>query len=172
MLSWVVLDRAIRLATAHERLAPLQRGMTERDTRTTRSCIGGWNAERGAFMQNYDDTVLESSRLRTSRVGSIAPQDPMWLTTFRATDDELVSDSHVSRYNPGRIPDGPRGPEGTLSFLCMYVDALARSGRLEDARLTAEKMLTDANHVGLFCEEIGNSGEQLTTSRRHSPISP
>jgi len=43
----------------------------------------------------------------------------------------------------------------------MYVDALARAGRLEDARLTFEKMLTYANHVGLFAEEIGPSGEQL-----------
>jgi pentatricopeptide repeat protein len=42
-----------------------------------------------------------------------------------------------------------------------YVDALARSGRLDDARLTFEKMLTYANHVGLYAEEIGLSGEQL-----------
>ena len=41
------------------------------------------------------------------------------------------------------------------------VDAMARSGRLEDARLTFEKMLTYANHVGLFAEEIGPTGEQL-----------
>jgi pentatricopeptide repeat protein len=43
----------------------------------------------------------------------------------------------------------------------MYVDALAQAGRLEDARLTFEKMLTYANHLGLFSEEIGNTGEQL-----------
>jgi GH15 family glucan-1,4-alpha-glucosidase len=59
-------------------------------------------------------------------------------------------------------PDGLQGEEGTFS-LCtfFYVDALARSGRLEDARLTFEKMLTYANHVGLFAEEIGLTGEQL-----------
>jgi pentatricopeptide repeat protein len=77
-------------------------------------------------------------------------------------DDELVSDSLVYRYNPSASPDGLRGSEGTFS-LCtfMYVDALAQAGRLEDARLTFEKMLTYANHLGLFAEEIGNTGEQL-----------
>jgi pentatricopeptide repeat protein len=42
-----------------------------------------------------------------------------------------------------------------------YVDALARAGRLEDARLTFEKMLTYANHLGLYAEEIAATGEQL-----------
>ena len=32
---------------------------------------------------------------------------------------------------------------------------------MEEARLTFEKMLTYANHVGLFAEEIGLTGEQL-----------
>jgi pentatricopeptide repeat protein len=41
------------------------------------------------------------------------------------------------------------------------VDALGRAGRLDDARLTFEKMLTYANHVGLYSEEIGLTGEQL-----------
>jgi hypothetical protein len=43
----------------------------------------------------------------------------------------------------------------------MYVDALASSGRLEDARLTFEKMLTYANHLGLYSEEIAPNGEQI-----------
>jgi GH15 family glucan-1,4-alpha-glucosidase len=42
-----------------------------------------------------------------------------------------------------------------------YVDALARAGRLEDASLTFEKMHTYANHLGLYFEEIGLTGEQL-----------
>jgi GH15 family glucan-1,4-alpha-glucosidase len=41
------------------------------------------------------------------------------------------------------------------------VDALARSGRLEQARLTLEKMFTYANHLGLYAEEVGLTGEQL-----------
>ena len=34
-------------------------------------------------------------------------------------------------------------------------------GRLDEARLIFEKMLTYANHLGLYAEEIGPTGEQL-----------
>jgi GH15 family glucan-1,4-alpha-glucosidase len=77
-------------------------------------------------------------------------------------DAELVSDSLVYRYDPSASPDGLRGSEGTFS-LCtfLYVDALSRAGRVDDARLTFEKMLTYANHLGLYSEEIAPTGEQI-----------
>jgi GH15 family glucan-1,4-alpha-glucosidase len=95
-------------------------------------------------------------------MGFVAPLDPLWLSTLDAMNRELVSDSLVYRYNPSASPDGLRGHEGTFSLCTFwYVDALARSGRLEDAALTFEKMHTYANHLGLFSEEIGQTGEQL-----------
>jgi GH15 family glucan-1,4-alpha-glucosidase len=162
VMSWVAFDRAIRLATSHGRPAPLERWTAERDAIYQQVMTKGWNAERGAFVQQYEDTVLDSSLLRMSSVGFVTPQDPMWLTTLRAMDSELVTDSLVYRYDPGASPDGLQGSEGTFS-LCtfMYVDALARAGRLEEARLTFDKMLTYSNHLGLFSEEIGPTGEQL-----------
>jgi pentatricopeptide repeat protein len=55
-----------------------------------------------------------------------------------------------------------RGSEGTFSLCTGWcVDALTRSGRLDEARLTFEKMLTYGNRLGLFSEEIGITGEQL-----------
>ena len=95
-------------------------------------------------------------------VGFVAPNDPMWLSTLTAMDEELVSDSLVYRYDPAASPDGLRGSEGTFSMCTFwYVDALARSGRLREARIVFEKMLTYGNHLGLFSEEIGPTGEQL-----------
>jgi pentatricopeptide repeat protein len=162
VMSWVAFDRVIRLAASHGRPAPLERWIGQRDAIYDQVMTKGWNAERQAFVQHYQDKVLDSSLLRMSSVGFIAPQDPMWLSTLRAMDSELVTDSLVYRYDPGASPDGLRGSEGTFS-LCtfMYIDALARAGRTEDARLTFDKMLTYANHVGLFSEEIGATGEQL-----------
>jgi GH15 family glucan-1,4-alpha-glucosidase len=162
VMSWVAFDRAIRLATALGRPAPLDRWASQRDALYTQVMERGWDAGRGAFVQHYDDQVLDSSLLRMPIVGFVAPQDPMWLSTLRAMDSELVTDSLVYRYDPGASPDGLRGSEGTFS-LCsfMYVNALARAGRLEDARMTFEKMLTYANHLGLYAEEIGTTGEQL-----------
>jgi pentatricopeptide repeat protein len=95
-------------------------------------------------------------------LGFVTPSDPKWQSTLLAMDRTLVSDSLVYRYDPEASPDGLQGSEGTFSICTFwYVEALARSGRLEDARLVFEKMLTCANHVGLFSEEIGATGEQL-----------
>jgi GH15 family glucan-1,4-alpha-glucosidase len=92
----------------------------------------------------------------------IAPTDPRWLTTLDAISRELVSDSLVYRYNVEASPDGLQGEEGTFSMCSFwYVEALARAGRLDAARLAFEKMLTYANHLGLYSEEIGPTGEQL-----------
>jgi len=68
----------------------------------------------------------------------------------------------VYRYDPAASRDGLRGSEGTFSLCTVnYVDALAGAGRVERARMVFEKMLTYANHVGLYAEEIGPSGEHL-----------
>jgi len=66
-----------------------------------------------------------------------------------------------SRSPPGS-PDGLSGDEGTFSICTFwYVEALTRVGRVDEARLAFEKMLTYANHLGLYSEEIGPTGELL-----------
>jgi pentatricopeptide repeat protein len=159
---WVALDRAIRLAEKHGLPADKVKWGVERDRIYNQVMERGWNKKVRAFTQHYDTDVLDSSLLLMPLEGFITPQDPLWLSTLQAIDKELVSDSLVYRYNPSASPDGLHGDEGTFS-LCtfLYVDALARAGRLEDAELTFEKMLTYGNHLGLYSEEIGSTGEQL-----------
>ncbi|MEV4430055.1 glycoside hydrolase family 15 protein [Streptomyces sp. NPDC049602] len=162
VMCWVALDRGIRLATQYARPADLARWTTQRDAILVQVMERGWNAERGAFVQHYGSDVLDASLLLMPLVGFISPKAPSWLSTLDAMDRELVTDSLVYRYNPEASPDGLRGSEGTFS-LCtfLYVEALARAGRLGEARYAMDKMLTYANHVGLFAEEIGPTGEQL-----------
>jgi GH15 family glucan-1,4-alpha-glucosidase len=152
----------VRLAREHGRPADLTRWIGERDRLYHQIMEHGWNPERGAFTQHDKTDVLDASLLMMPLTGFVVPSDPMWLSTLDAMDQELVSDSLVYRYNPSASPDGLAGEEGTFSICTFwYVDALARSGRLEQARLTFEKMFTYANHVGLYAEEIGLTGEQL-----------
>ncbi|HYB15612.1 MAG TPA: glycoside hydrolase family 15 protein [Streptosporangiaceae bacterium] len=160
--AWIALDRAIRLAARRGRPANITRWMTERDAIYAQIMDRGWNAKIGAFTQHYDTQVLDSSLLLMPLQGFIAPRDPMWISTLDAMGRELVSDSLVYRYNPAASPDGLRGDEGTFTLCTFwYVDALARAGRLEEARLVFEKMFTYANHLGLYSEEISATGEQL-----------
>lgn len=162
LMCWIALDRAIRLAEAHGRPAHLTRWTEQRDAIYDQIMTEGWHPSRKAFVQHYDTDVLDASLLLMPLMGFIAPRDPLWLATLDAMDEELVSDSLVHRYNPSASPDGLQGSEGTFSLCSFwYVDALARSGRLDEARLTFEKMTTYANHLGLYSEEIGLTGEQL-----------
>ncbi|MFG2990422.1 glycoside hydrolase family 15 protein [Streptomyces sp. NPDC048257] len=162
VMCWVALDRGIRQATALARPADLPRWTAARDAILEQIMTRGWSEERQAFVQHYGTTVLDASLLMMPMVGFITPKDPRWLSTLEAMDAELVSDSLVYRYDPAASPDGLLGGEGTFS-LCsfLYVYALARSGKVEQARYAFDKMLTYANHVGLFAEEIGPTGEQL-----------
>jgi pentatricopeptide repeat protein len=122
----------------------------------------GWNEERQAFVQHYETDVLDASLLLMPLVKFIAPTDPRWLSTLEAISRELVSDSLVYRYNVAASPDGLEGEEGTFSICSFwYVEALARAGRVDEARLVFEKMLTYGNHLGLYSEEIGPTGELL-----------
>ncbi|NUR91916.1 MAG: glycoside hydrolase family 15 protein, partial [Nonomuraea sp.] len=162
LMSWVAFDRAVRLARSTGRPADLGRLLAERDRVYDQIMERGWSPRRRSFVQHYDGDVLDASLLLMPAVGFISPQDPLWLSTLDAMDDNLVSDSLVYRYDPGASPDGLRGDEGTFTLCTFwYVEALTRTGRLNQARLAFEQMLTYASPLGLYAEEIGLTGEQL-----------
>ncbi|MBV9311456.1 MAG: glycoside hydrolase family 15 protein, partial [Solirubrobacterales bacterium] len=162
LMCWVALERALRIANT--RGLPADRiGWGQARDRIYKQILDrGWHGDRRAFVQQYGTEVLDSSLLLMPLVKFLAPTDPRWLSTLDAISQELVSDSLVYRYNVEASPDGLRGAEGTFSMCTFwYVEALARAGQLDQARLVFEKMLTYANHLGLYAEEIGPTGEQL-----------
>jgi len=162
LMSWVAVERAIRIATQRGLPADLSRWRSERDRIYHQVMRQGWSEERGAFVQHYDTKSLDASVLLMPLVKFIAPTDPRWLSTLDRITEELVSDSLVYRYDPIESPDGLKGEEGTFSMCSFwYVEALARAERLDQAQLAFEKMLTYANHLGLYSEEIGPRGELL-----------
>jgi GH15 family glucan-1,4-alpha-glucosidase len=161
-MSWVAVERAIRIANQRGLPCEIGRWSAVRDQIYNQIMARGWHRERGAFVQHYDTDVLDASVLLMPLCKFIAPTDPRWLSTLDAIRAELVSDSLVYRYNVDASPDGLVGREATFSICSFWwVEALARAGRLNEARLAFEKMLGYANHVGLYSEEIGLTGEQL-----------
>ncbi|NXY99265.1 glycoside hydrolase family 15 protein [Streptomyces sp. BR123] len=162
LMCWTAFDRGIRLAGELARPADVATWTAARDAVFQQIIDRGYSTARQAFVQYLDGDVLDASLLLMPTVGFLSPKDRRWLSTLDAIESELVSDSLVHRYDPALSADGLVGDEGTFS-LCtfLYVSALARAGRLDMARYAFDKMLTYANHVGLFAEEIGPTGEQL-----------
>ncbi|MFI9825542.1 glycoside hydrolase family 15 protein [Streptomyces sp. NPDC052013] len=161
LMCWVAIERAVRMANRRGLPADLNRWLTSRDAIYRRIMSRCWSDERRAFVQREDGEVLDAAVLMMPLSKFIAPTDPKWLSTLDSLTEELVSDSLVYRYDPQVSPDGLRGDEGTFSICSFwYVEALTRAGRLDEASLAFEKMLTYANHLGLYAEEISHTGEQ------------
>jgi GH15 family glucan-1,4-alpha-glucosidase len=160
---WVALDRAIRLATKHSLPLDRARLLAERDRIYEAVMTRGWDAKRRTFVQYFGADALDAANLIMPLVFFISPTDPRMIGTINRTMAELVSDSLVYRYETGRgTGDGLTGGEGTFNMCTFWlVEALTRAGRLEEARFIFEKMLTYANHLGLYAEETGPSGEAL-----------
>ena len=97
----------------------------------------------------------------------VSPKDPRMLKTLNAINRSpkeggLVSNSLVYRYDVKLSADGLTGEEGAFSMCTFWlVEALTRVGQLDRARLIFEQMLGYTNHLGLYAEEIGPSGEAL-----------
>jgi GH15 family glucan-1,4-alpha-glucosidase len=167
LMCWVAVDRGLRLADKRSLPPNRERWLKVRDEIYEEIMEKGWSPERKAFVQAYSDDTLDASNLIMPLVFFVAPKGPRMLGTLDAInrspkDDGLVTGGLVFRYDVEKSADGLMGEEGTFS-LCTFwlVEALTRAGRLEEARLIFEQMLGYANHLGLYAEEIGPSGEAL-----------
>ncbi len=163
LMSWIAFDRALRIAEARGFPCPRIRWRETRDRIFEQIMERGYSTKRQAFVQILDGDVLDASTLMMVMGHFVAPNDPRMLSTIDAIREELVTDSLVYRYVPHLAsPDGLGSEEGTFSMCSFWwVEALTRAGLLDEARLAFEKMLTYANHLGLYSEEIGASGEAL-----------
>ncbi len=163
LMCWVAIDRAIRLAHKRSFPAPLDRWYKTRDEIHHDITTNFWDRKRKAFVQHKGAVTTDASSLLMPLVKFIGPTDPRWLSTLRAIEEDLVHDSLVFRYRIGEAAsDGLEGEEGTFSMCTFwYAECLSRAGDVEKARFYFEKMLGYANHLGLYAEELGPSGEHL-----------
>ncbi|MGH9161112.1 MAG: glycoside hydrolase family 15 protein [Vicinamibacteraceae bacterium] len=172
LMCWVALDRAVRLADKRSLPSNRTLWLNERDKLFLEIMDRGWSQERDAFVQYYGSNDLDASTLIMPLVFFVSPSDPRMLRTIDAImqplrEGGLMSSSAVYRYDPRTGIDGLGGVEGSFNMCTFWlVEALTRAGRfdgqrLEEARLLFEQMLGYANHLGLFAEQTGPSGEAL-----------
>lgn len=159
LLCWVAVDRAIKLSKTCG--PPTDTRSWKRAREDIREAIlaRGYNEEIGAFGQSLDDPVLDASALAIPTVGFLPATDPRVQSTIEKIREQLTSNGLVYRYT---FDDGlPRG-EATFA-LCSFwlVDALALSGRVDEARSLFEQIVGHANDVGLLAEEIDPVTKEL-----------
>jgi GH15 family glucan-1,4-alpha-glucosidase len=162
-LCWVAVDRAMKIARQRSFPAPLVRWHRVRD-QIYQSIYGQfWSRKLNSFVQYRGAKTVDAAALLLPLVKVISPTDPRWQATLKAIEKDLIEDSLVYRYIPAKAaPDGMIGREGTFSMCSFwYVECLARANDLKKARFIFEKALGYANHLGLYAEQLGPSGEHL-----------
>jgi GH15 family glucan-1,4-alpha-glucosidase len=123
-----------------------------------------WDETRSAFVQAKGSQALDAACLLMPLVKFVSPTDPRWLSTLDAVGKHLADDALVRRYD-GAVSakiDGLDGEEGSFTICSFwYVECLARAGRVDEARLLFDKLLSYANPLGLYAEQLGPAGDHL-----------
>jgi GH15 family glucan-1,4-alpha-glucosidase len=154
VMAWVVFDRAVRVAERFELEAPVDRWKQVRDEIHREVCERGYDPQRRTFTQYYGSKELDASVLNIPLVGFLPGTDERVTGTIDAVSRELGRDGFVSRYSTAETDDGLPGDEGQF-LACSFwlVSALARNGRVEEARVLFERLSELANDLGLLAEE-------------------
>ena len=172
LMCWVAVDRGLRLADKRSFPADRLKWVEARDRIYEAILKEGWSDSRKSFVQSFGSEDIDASNLIMPLVFFMSPGDPRMLATIDAIakpprEGGLLSDSLVFRYDANLGHDGFTTADGTFNMCTFWlVEALTRAGRADPARLTEarvlfERMLGYANHVGLYSEETGPSGEAL-----------
>ena len=154
VMAWVVFDRAVRLAEQFGLDAPVERWGQVRDEIHREVCDRGYDASRGTFTQYYGSSELDARVLNIPLVGFLPGADPRVSGAIDAVWRDLGRDGFVSRYSTAETDDGLAGDEGQF-LACSFwlVNALARNGRVPEARELFERLAALTNDLGLLSEE-------------------
>jgi GH15 family glucan-1,4-alpha-glucosidase len=161
MMCWVALDRACDLAGRglipgrHVRRWSFERRAIEDFVETRCFSVAKRSYVRAAGREELDASLLLGILLSYGDVGS-----DRWSGTIDAIRRELVSGPFVHRYTGEDGLDGTEGAFVACSF--WLVDALARTGRIQEAVGLMDELVGLGNGVGLYAEEIDPAtGAQL-----------
>ena len=113
---------------------------------------------RQSFVASFGGSDLDAGVLLMAEVGFLDPRDTRFVRTVEALEHSLSDGPFMRRYE---APDDFGRPETAFIACCFWrIDALARIGRVEQARDIFDALLARRNHVGLLSEDlVAASGE-------------
>lgn len=144
IMAWVTLDRAIKLYGTRDGWAEA------RDAIVTEIALRGLS-DTGALKQSFEAGGVDAAVLTTPMLGFPVSAETM-AATIDTVNAELRTGDFLHRY---RSKDGLDGTEGAF-LICSFwlVDALLSLGRADEAQALFDRLVAQANDVGLFAEEI------------------
>ncbi len=162
VMVWVAFDKAIHAVEEYGLEGPVERWRTVRDKVRDEILQQGYDASRQTFVQHYDTTEVDASLLLIPAVGFLPGDDPRFLGTLRAVEEDLMRDGLLLRYRTNTGVDGLPGDEHPF-LACSFwlVSAYAFAGRLDDAYTLMDRLVGLANDVGLLSEEYDPANSRM-----------
>ncbi len=159
IMCWAACDRLARIAKALSRTERAAHWDARAETIHATILDKAWNEDRQAFTGAFGGTDLDASVLLMAEIGFIDPMDPRYIATVERVDEELRVDDHVYRY---RIEDDFGSPKTAFTACTFWhIDALARIGRVADARKMFEAVLSTRTKLGLLSEDVDTKTGEL-----------
>jgi GH15 family glucan-1,4-alpha-glucosidase len=159
LMCWAACDRLARIGQKLQ-LGERAAAWAERAEAIRRRLLeGAWNERRRAFVDSFGGETLDAGVLLMAEVGFIDPRDPRFLSTLQALEQHLCDGPHMRRYE---APDD-FGPPRSAFNVCSFwrIDALARVGRMAEARQHFEALLAARNRAGLLSEDLDTASGEL-----------
>ena len=161
VMVWAAFDCAIRAVREFGLEGPADRWQEIRDEIRDEIEQRGWDAERGTYTQYFGSEGVDASLLQLPQVGYLAPDDPRMVSTVEAIERELLHDGLLLRYRTDTGVDGlPAGEHPFLACSFWLVEQYASSGRMDDARVLMDRLVSFTNDVGLLSEEYDVAGDR------------
>jgi GH15 family glucan-1,4-alpha-glucosidase len=154
VLCWVALDRLIGMHEAGRLKLPVD--ALRRQRRALRAEIEsrGYNPRLQSYTRTFDGDELDASLLVLPMYGYIDGRHPRMRSTCARIRERLGHNGLIYRYAT-RTNDGLPPGEGAFGICSFWaVECLARGGDIAGATRAFEHLLSYANDVGLFAEEI------------------
>jgi GH15 family glucan-1,4-alpha-glucosidase len=162
VMAWAAVDRAVRGIEAFGLDGPLARWRELRRRIHDDVCRNGYDAQLGSFVRAYGSRELDASLLLLPAIGFLPPEDPRILGTIAAVERDLLHGGFVRRYRTESAADGFCSGEGVFLACSFWLaDAMAMTGRREEAEALFESLLDVRNDLGLLAEEYDPAARRL-----------
>jgi GH15 family glucan-1,4-alpha-glucosidase len=160
VLCWVGLDRLVKLQEQGIMKVP-KTFSEERDKIREEIERCGFSKRLNSYISRYDDEEVDTSLLLLPIYDYSSPDNPKIKSTYERIYRELGTDGLFYRFK--KDFDGLPAGEGAFAICSFWaIESLARAGAVEAAAKKFEQLLSYANDVGLYAEEIDpENGEAL-----------
>ncbi|MBI4695661.1 MAG: glycoside hydrolase family 15 protein [Gammaproteobacteria bacterium] len=152
LMCWAACDRLAKIARTLG--VPSRESHWANRAREIRRRIveESWCSRRGAFVESFGGENLDASVLLMAEVGFIDARDERFMSTVAALERHLCEGAFMRRYEEA---DDFGVPESAFTVCSFWrIDALARCGRITEARDHFEAILARRNPVGLLSEDV------------------